>query len=143
MVVNMNNFHVQVFKDENGNDKTVKVICKEWGRVPISATATCDPKDQFSFEPGLTICLCKLFLGRHNYYKIVKNLTKKYKDELEKKNQEEQEKAIIERRKKKAIAKKKRRAERRREEQIEIQKEAYKRAMQELESKQEGTKHAE
>lgn len=137
MTVNMNNFQVEVFKDGDGNDKTVKVTCKgrDWRLPDVSATATCDPKDKFSFEQGLTICLCKLFLGRHNYYKIVKNLTKKYMDEQNKKKREEEEKAIIERRKKKAIAKKKRRAERRREEQIEIQKEAYKRAMQELGAK--------
>lgn len=96
--------------------------------------AVCQKSDVFSLEQAISICITKHLLGGTSAYnKAVKNGIKVY----EEKQRVEQilkaeEKRIVKRRTKKA-AYMKRRAEKRREEQIEIQKEAYVRAMREVE----------
>lgn len=103
-------------------------------------TAVTRGSDEYSLENGLSICLAKKLLGdkcggwtySNNVYnkwmehalKTVTNLEKK-KEEAKKK--EEEHKRFLE----KVAEKKRRRAERRKQKAIEIQKEAYLRAMQE------------
>lgn len=92
--------------------------------------AVCQEPDVFSLEQAISICLTKHLLGGSGAYnKAVKNGIKVYqdkqKDEVAAKAEEER---IAKRRAKKA-AYMKRKAEKKREEQIEIQKEAYVRAM--------------
>lgn len=92
--------------------------------------AVCQEPDVFSLEQAISICLTKHLLGGSGAYnKAVKNGIKVYqdkqKDEVAAKAEEER---IAKRRAKKA-AYMERKAEKKREEQIEIQKEAYVRAM--------------
>lgn len=93
----------------------------------------CQESDVFSLEQAISICLTKHLLGGSGAYnKAVKNGIKVYqdkqKDEVAAKTEEER---IAKRRAKKA-AYMKRKAEKKREEQIEIQKEAYVRALKEI-----------
>lgn len=93
----------------------------------------CQEPDVFSLEQAISICLAKHLLGGTSAYnKAVRDGIKVYEE-----NQKEmwrikaEEERIAKRRAKKA-AYMKRRTEKRREEQIEIQKEAYVRAMREV-----------
>lgn len=92
--------------------------------------AVCQEPDVFSLEQAISICITKHLLGGTSAYnKAIKNGIKVYQDKLVlEKNSKDEEIRIAKRRAKKA-AYMKRRAEKRREEQIEIQKEAYVRAM--------------
>lgn len=96
--------------------------------------AVCQEPDVFSLEQAISICLTKHLLGGSGAYnKAVKNGIKVYE---EKKRAEwmakAEEKRIANRRAKKA-AYMKRKADKKKEEQIEIQKEAYVRALKEVE----------
>lgn len=98
--------------------------------------AICQEPDVFSLEQAISICITKHLLGGSSAYnKAVKSGFKVYeeKQRVEQMLKAEEER-IVKRRTKKA-AYMKRRAEKRREEQIEIQKEAYVRAMREVEMK--------
>lgn len=102
----------------------------------------CSEDDVFNLEYGITICLFKELLklmGSHNESRDYNNMVRDVLKQCEKQElaqlEEEAKKAQIEYRRAKRAEKKKRRAERKaaaeRERQIEIQKEAYLRAMQE------------
>lgn len=138
--LSLDNWEVKVYQDEDGNDRTVKVTCKsQHGGKDARATAVCDANDQFSLEQGVCICVGKLMTGNASLFnKIVNGLVKKYNKGIDEQKKEDEKAAVIERRKNKAIEKKRRRMKRREEEererQIEIQKEAYKRAIRELEA---------
>ena len=104
--------------------------------------AICSEDDVFNLEYGITICLLKQFLGAlgstnasRDYNNMVRDVLKQYEKQELAKLEEEEKKAQIEYRRAKRAEKKRRRAERKaaaeRERQIEIQKEAYLRAMQE------------
>ena len=99
--------------------------------------AICREPDTFSLEMAITICLMKKLLGGSgNYNKTIKACLKQYQKDLEDEARAKQEAIDEEKRKAKRAAKRVQRAERRaeaaKERAIEIQKEAYIRAMKEL-----------
>lgn len=95
--------------------------------------AVCQEPDVFSLEQAISICLTKHLLGGTGVYnKAVKNGMKVYDNKLKADNTTKAEEDRIAKRRAKKMAYMKRRAEKRREEQIEIQKEAYVRAMREV-----------
>lgn len=104
--------------------------------------AICSEDDVFNLEYGITICLVKQLLkvlgsanASRDYNNAVRDVLKQYEKQELAELEEEEKKAQIEYRRAKRAEKKRRRAERKaaaeRERQIEIQKEAYLRAMQE------------
>lgn len=97
--------------------------------------AVCQEPDVFSLEQAISICLTKHLLGGTSAYnKAIKNGVKVYKENQEEMRRVKAEEECIAKRRAKKAAYMKRRAERRREEQIEIQKEAYVRALKEINS---------
>ena len=93
----------------------------------------CDEDDTFSLEMAITICMAKkLYGGTAAYNKAVRDGMKIYKRMLERKQNEKEERERIAKKKQKRKEYLARREARRREEQIEIQREAYVRAMKEL-----------
>ena len=93
----------------------------------------CDEDDTFSLEMAITICMAKkLYGGTAAYNKAVRDGMKIYKRMLERKQNEKEERERIAKKKQKRKEYLARREARKREEQIEIQKEAYVRAMREL-----------
>lgn len=96
--------------------------------------AVCQEPDVFSLEQAISICLTKHLLGGTGAYnKAVKNGIKVYEGKQREKWRIGAEEERIAKRRAKKAAYMKRRAEKRREEQIEIQKEAYIRALKEVE----------
>lgn len=106
--------------------------------------SVCSKPDIFSLESAISICISKKIMGgSSSYNNAVKHGMKVYENKLKKKAAEKAEQERIEKKHAKRLAYKKRRAAKRaaeehqrkakeREEQIEIQKEAYLRAMKEL-----------
>lgn len=99
--------------------------------------------DTFSLENGLSICLTKKLLskvsngnGSSVYNKLIEYMIKTYEQQVEMERIEDEELKAFKEREEKKIVKAKAKREKRlnaiREEQIEIQKEAYIRAMREL-----------
>ena len=106
-----------------------------------SAKAVLSDDDKFSLEQGISICITKKMLSDHTnghgssaYNKLIDYAMKVYKNkEKNIKAIEESEKKTKEAERKRAEKLRKKRAKRKaklREEQIEIQAEAYRRAMQ-------------
>lgn len=92
--------------------------------------AVCQEPDIFSLEQAISICLTKHLLGGSGAYnKAVKNGVKIYQDKQKAEWVAKFEEERIAKRRAKKAAYMKRKAEKKREEQIEIQKEAYVRAM--------------
>lgn len=92
--------------------------------------AVCQDPDVFSLEQAISICLTKHLLGGSGAYnKVIKNGVKIYQDKLKEVCRIKIEEERIAKKHAKKAAYMKRKAEKRREEQIEIQKEAYVRAM--------------
>ena len=118
-------------KDVKIHNKTVIVTFAD----NTQTVAVLDKDDEFNFEQGISICITKKLLGENGgsiYNKLVKRALKVKKQnekaaEKAKKAKEEEKK-----RKELALARHKKKMTRRREEQIEIQKEAYIRAMKSL-----------
>lgn len=106
----------------------------------------CAEDDEFNLRVGISICLTKYLIhtycqvknGSSAYNKVIEKCIDFLVEKDMKKHEEEQEKLRIEIRKAKRAEKKKRREERKkakaREEAIDIQKEAYLRAMKEFDS---------
>lgn len=95
--------------------------------------AVCQEPDVFSLEQAISICLTKHLLGGTGAYnKAVKNGVKVYTENQEEMRRVKAEEERIAKWRAKKATYMKRRAERRREEQIEIQKEAYVRAIREI-----------
>ena len=95
--------------------------------------AVCQEPDVFSLEQAISICITKHLLGGSSAYnKAVRNGIKVYHERLVWEHRAEEENARIAKRHEKHKAYMQRRAERRREEQIEIQREAYVRALREV-----------
>lgn len=93
----------------------------------------CHEDDTFSLEMAITICMAKkLYGGTAAYNKAVRDGMKVYKRMLKHKQNEKEERERIAKKKQKRKEYLARREARRREEQIEIRKEAYIRAMKEL-----------
>lgn len=96
--------------------------------------AVCQEPDVFSLEQAISICLTKHMLGGTGAYnKVVKNGVKVYKENQKEMCRIKAEEELLAKRRAKRAEYMKRRANRRREEQIEIQKEAYIRALREVE----------
>lgn len=101
--------------------------------------AVIDKDDKFTVEQGVHICIIKKFLSRNFgdngssiYNKLIKYSSNCYKDITAKKQKIEEENLRKKRRADKAKAKRARLKAARREAEIEIQKEAYLRAIREL-----------
>lgn len=101
--------------------------------------AICNGDDVFSLETGIMICLAKHLLhliGHDNptktLNKFVRSALKQYDNQMIAELEEEDRKNKLAFRRAKRAEKKKRREERKREEAIEMQKEAYLRAMREF-----------
>lgn len=96
--------------------------------------AVCQEPDVFSLEQAISICLTKHLLGGTSVYnKAIKDGMKVYEKKLTKNKVAKAEEERIAKRRAKKAAYMKRKAEKKREEQIEIQKEAYVRALREVE----------
>lgn len=102
--------------------------------------AVCHKDDTYSLEQGISICVTKKILseitglnGTTAYNRLIRKALKTMKDNRKAEEKAKQESAAEELRRKKAAQKRQRRlakiAERKREEAIEIQAEAYRRAM--------------
>ena len=102
-------------------------------------SAVLDFEDKFNFEYGISICITKKLLGEHGHaiynklinkaYKVIK-ANKKKVEEAEKRKEEEKKARELKK------ARSERRKAKRREAAIEMQKEAYKRAILELKAKE-------
>lgn len=113
-------------------------------QAKLKEKSVCSEPDIFSLESAISICISKKIMGgSSSYNNAVKHGMKVYENKLKKKAAEKAEQERIEKKHAKRLAYKKRRAAKRaaeehqrkakeREEQIEIQKEAYLRAMKEL-----------
>lgn len=104
-------------------------------------TAVAQPGDEFSKEVGMMVCIMKYIFGDKSYNNMFRKWIKKdehRKKEAEKSAAEKRERAEIKKRQVEKEAKRKaKRTEQAREREIEIQKEAYIRAMRELEEDKE------
>jgi hypothetical protein len=123
-------------KDVIVNNKVVKVIFIDG----TSETATCAPEDDFDLEIGITICIMKhIYCGSGAYNKAIRKAADIYYAKEEKKKAEIAKKKEEKEARKRKLEKHKKRLAKKREKQIEIQKEAYVRAMREL-AKEDKTK---
>ena len=110
-------------------NKVVKVVFYD-GTIE---KVVCHEDDVFSMEIAITICMAKkLYGGTAAYNKAVRDGMKIYKKRLEWKQKAKEDQERIAKKKQKRKEYLARREARRREEQIEIQKEAYIRAMKEI-----------
>jgi hypothetical protein len=119
------------------NDTTVIVIFAD----DTKTVAVLDPKDKFDLEQGISICLMKRLLGDNGssiYNKLIKRAFE-VKEQNEEAVKKAEEKKAEDKAKKEAERQRQQKAnKRKREEAIEIQKEAYIRAMEYMESKNNG-----
>lgn len=104
----------------------------------------CREPDVFSLETGISVCISKKIMGGSSAYNnAIKHGVKVYKEKLKREAAVKAEQDLIEKKRAKRLAYKERRTakraeeermrrEKEREEQIEIQKEAYLRAMKEI-----------
>ena len=110
-------------------NKVVKVVFYD-GTIE---KVVCHEDDTFSLEMAITICMAKkLYGGTAAYNKAVRDGMKIYKKRLEIKQKAKEDQERVAKKKLKRKEYLARREARRREEQIEIQKEAYVRAMREI-----------
>ena len=110
-------------------NKVVKVVFYD-GTIE---KVVCHEDDVFSMEIAITICMAKkLYGGTAAYNKAVRDGMKIYKKRLESKQKAKEDQERVAKKKQKRKEYLARREARRREEQIEIQKEAYIRAMREI-----------
>ncbi len=112
--------------------------------------SVCREPDVFSLETGISVCISKKIMGGSSAYNnMVKSGVKVYKEKLKREAAVKAEQDLIEKKRAKRLACKERRLtkraeeerirrEKEREEQIEIQKEAYLRAMDVLRSENRG-----
>lgn len=122
-------------KIEKNVDKEVEVMFIDRTKVK----SVCSDNDEFSLSMGITICMAKkLCGGTSGYNKTLDKTVKFYENKLKREEERVSEKILSDA--KKAKEKEKRTARKIRKETaameaaIEIQKEAYKRAMQELQA---------
>lgn len=119
-------FHIAIQDVKVYNERTVVVEFKD-GK---SEKAVTDPDDVFSLETGIMICIMKKILGSSTAYnKVIEYALKVKKRNEDLEMAKAKEKEMAEAKRVKIEEKKKRRAERKREEAIQIQKEAYLRAL--------------
>jgi len=124
------------FKDVAVINNTIIVTFADGSKTKT----TLDPEDEFSLEQGISICITKKLLGDDGssiYNKLVKKALKVKANNEAAAVQAKQEKENAKRRKQAYEDKRKAKKLRKREEAIEIQKEAFIRAMRELEKNKE------
>ncbi len=110
-------------------NKVVQVTFADGGKEK----AVCQYPDVFDLETAIGLCIAKHAIGgQSEYHKLVRDGIKTYENKLKKEKEENELQERIARKRAKRIAYKKRKEERKREEAINIQKEAYVRAMQEI-----------
>lgn len=108
------------------NDKVVIVTFVDG----TTEKAVCDPEDTFDIERAIEICICKKMFGGTKAYNDAIRKALKQINEIDKKRKEDEELAkLIARKKEKAANRKKLRQEKTRKEMIDIQAEAYLKAM--------------
>lgn len=108
------------------NDKVVIVTFVDG----TTEKAVCDPEDTFDLERAVEICICKKMFGGTKAYNDAIRKALKQLDAIDKKRKEDEELAkLIARKKEKAANRKKLRQEKTRKEMIDIQAEAYLKAM--------------
>lgn len=117
-------------------DKVVEVLFEDGTKEK----AVCRKPDVFSLEQAIAICIGKKIMGGSSAYNnAIKHGLKIYNDKLKKEELDKEEQERIANKRAKRIAYKKRKAAEReqaeKERQIEIQKEAYIRAMTEMKTK--------
>lgn len=132
-------------KGDTYNMKTIKNIpCKIVDYKVINETvvivtfadgttekAVCNKNDKFDFDRAIEICVCKkMFGGTKAYNDAVKNALRQVKAVDDKKRRESKEKEIEENRKAKVERRKAKRREQRIQQRIDIQAEAFLKAMQ-------------
>lgn len=129
------------------NDHDVVILHFKDG---ASTKAICESKENYSFEVGIVICLMKKMLGNYVdmthvnsvFNRLVNKVVKQYEDQEKDKKKAEfakvKEQLQKENKKKKKLKKLQKRAEKRKQEMIEIQTEAYFRAMKKLQEEQNG-----
>lgn len=95
--------------------------------------AVCDAADEFSLETAIAVCYAKhLCGGTKEYNKAIRAGMNKWNQQKKEAEEEIIREKIAEKKARKKEAYKKRRAEKRRENEIEMRKEAYLRAMREM-----------
>lgn len=115
-------------KDVTIHNKTVIATFAD----DTKTVAVLDKEDVFSLEQGISICITKKLLGENGssiYNKLIKRALKVKKQNEKAAEKDKKEKEKEKKRRELALARHKKKMARRREEQIEIQKEAYVRAM--------------
>jgi len=99
----------------------------------LKEKVVCQVPDIFSLESAISICIAKHASGGHKaYHKAIKDAFKVYDEKLKKEAADAVLKEKIKERKAKKIAQKEKRKQKADEHQIKIQKEAYVRAMREM-----------
>jgi len=100
----------------------------------LKEKVVCQEPDVFSLESAISICIAKHASGGHKaYHKAIKDAFKVYDEKLKKEAADAALKEKIKERKAKKIAQKEKRKQKADEHQIKIQKEAYVRAIKEIE----------
>lgn len=129
---------IKVYNDKHGNQKSMTMVFNNG----VSVTASVDDMDVFSMDQGITICLLKYMLNRASegcetsiYNKLVKHANRVYENGVREEEAAKEEAKRLEAKHKKLAAKKQRRKDRKREYEIELRKEAYIRAMNEMQNK--------
>ena len=147
--------HIDKDRIKSPEIKDVKIIVPDKVVEVTFADGTkeksvCREPDVFSLESAISICISKKIMGGSSAYNnAIKHGMKVYEDKLKKEAEAKAEQERIEKKRAKRLAYKERRSakraeeemirkEREREEQIEIQKEAYLRAMDVLRSENKG-----
>ena len=123
------------------NDRAVIVKFKDG----TSTKAVCDKEDTFCLETGVTICLMKKMLGGQEegtrlYSKILRGAVKVYHDTEKKEAEEQAAKEAEKQKRRKAELKRAAKKVKRKEEAIDIQRQGYLRAMQDMRAREDDLK---
>lgn len=110
---------VKVFKDKDGNDKSIKI----WFNDGTFTQATVQGDDKFNLENGITICMLKKMLGggddaTKRYNNLVRDIVRVYNTKTDEERKTRAKREAIEKKREKRALKKARKAERKRQEQI-------------------------
>lgn len=108
------------------NDRVVMVKFEDG----TTEKAVCSPKDEFDLERAIEICICKkMFGGTKKYNDAINHALRDIKNVDERKQKEKEEAERVAKKKAKYQERKLRRQEKKRQEQINIQAEAFLKAM--------------
>lgn len=97
--------------------------------------AICQEPDVFELEEAIGLCIAKYLCGGSSrYYKNIRSGIKVYKNKIKKEEEENALKELIKRKREKRLEYKKRKEEKKKKESIDIQTEAYIKAVKKLKS---------